>query len=337
MNPLISNAVYDNYFIGQLWQGGLLTLADQPNDPTFSNYSIYTNMADWYNVSTDQLDYFFNLKSGLKWQDDTPINASDVAFTYLAAMNPDLNSPAGPTLNRQLSNTTSIIVHNSTLIEFKLTQWDPLTLTNLFTLTILPQHVYSAGNLADVTKWSTDATDTGSGGAGSIIGSGPYEFVSYSNGVGKLKAWSGYDAAYASKFSEVPYNSAPTLTNITIVKINDADVALTALKNGEADYGDTNIGFNSIFSQVLAASNLVNVNATGAVWQELGLNQASPIWGLSPQDPSVLYYVAPTASSSVESSSTAGTPFGDITTIVGAMTFVAIVAVFYRKRKNRLE
>jgi ABC-type transport system substrate-binding protein len=59
MNPLISNAVYDNYFIGQLWQGGLLTLADQPNDPTFSNYSIYTNMADWYNVSTDQLTYFF--------------------------------------------------------------------------------------------------------------------------------------------------------------------------------------------------------------------------------------------------------------------------------------
>ena len=286
-NPLMTKSLYGNYYLSEVWPGNLMTVRNPDSDLTYTKSQLYNNFADWYNVSSDGYTYFFNLKSGLTFQDGSPITSKDVKFTYLSCLTPEIGCNLYSTLSKQLNNNSiTTFLSNSTLIKFQLTKLDPLTMTKLWSLPILPSNQYSQISYAN---WKTDQTNTGTN-SSAIVGTGPYKFNGFSNNNGSLIAWSGWNTSYDLKFSNLPLNShgVPAIQNITIVKINDANVALTDLENNEVDFGDTNIGFSPIFSQV-KSSGLDYQNSTGLSWQEFGLNQVSPIWGLCPIDPSVLY------------------------------------------------
>ena len=345
-NPLLSNYFIDNFYLSNLYLGGLMTLTNPTTDPTYLVADNSLNLANWYNVSADGLTYFFNLRPGLKWHDGTPITSADVVYTYKSMMAPAAGANGYSTISYQLDNA-SVTAVNSSLVKFTLTKDDPLTMFNLWGWTIIQNATYSQIPYAN---WLTDGTNT-AGNAAAITkinnaANGPYNLVSYASNVGLMTPWSGYDAAYNSKFSAtLPYAHVPVIGNITIVVRNDASVALAGLQSGELDYGDTNIGFSTVFANVktLAGAGTVQyLNATGSLFQELGLNQASPIWGLSPMNPAVLYPVTgPTtvtqsgsgATQTVISTHTTGTPFGDITSIVSAIMVMGVVTYFVRKKK----
>ena len=276
-NPLLANSVYDRYYLSQIWAGGLMTLGNPSNDSTHLTVNNYLNLADWYNVSADGYTYFFNLKPGLKWQDGSSITSEDVKFTYQSALTPVVGATAYATLARQLNNNSIITFpNNKTLIEFKLTS-------------IIPRAHYAQ---IPYDNWLTDPTNTGTN-TSVIIGSGPYEIQSYNNDIGYLSPWVDWNALYDAKFSNVPTHGVPIIQNVTIVVRNDPSTALTGLDSGELDFGDTNIGFSTVFANVTNDSNVRYINATGALFQELGLNQASPIWGLSPIKPIILLHSIP--------------------------------------------
>lgn len=114
------------------------------------------------------------------------------------------------------------------------------------------------------------------------------------------------------------------------------------------------IGFTSIYnSQILplVEKGLIQVyNNTTASYQELGLNQASTIWGYSPKNPSLLYIhsqttVLSTTSSTIISTTSTGNEslpgigfieqIGSIFLGLGAISFIGLIVFQYTQfRKN---
>jgi ABC-type transport system substrate-binding protein len=280
-NPFISNSWYDNYVLGTL-NYGLMTLSTPPGDLTYANYQLYTFFADWWNQSDDELTFFFNLKEGLQFEDGSVLNASDVVFSYDAMLNGAF--PGTSVYNSLMTNSSSggIIVHNETLIEFTLSRWDPFSELTLFGLSILSKEQMEA---IPLDNWATDSTNTGT----DLIGNGPYTFESVTNQVAYLKNSTIWTPDYYNKFSEVPYiaqaianGGFPVISNVTIVLVNQADVALTSLKTGQIDFIDSNTGLASVFNDITVGGQATYQTYVGTSWQEMGLNQGSPIWGLSP-------------------------------------------------------
>jgi ABC-type transport system substrate-binding protein len=338
VNPFVSNSWYDNFVLGTTFYG-MLTTSTPPGDLTYAAYESYNFFADWYNVSADELHWFFNLKTGLVFEDGSALNTSDVEFSYNSALNVSGGFPLHSTYKGQMNTTAEggITVHNSTLIEFQLYEWSPFTLLTLWGLPIVSKA--QMGSLP-VDQWSGHQTDYNA----TMLGNGPYTFESVSNNVAYLANAATWTPSYYNKFVDVPYMASaianagvPEITNVTVVLINSADVALTALKTGEIDWIDSNTGLSSVFDQIVTADSTYQTYVGGS-WQEFGLNQGSPIWGMNPIAPPV---TTTTTSGGATTTTTGGatttttsggsTPFGDIVTITAA--FVVIGAFSYSLRK----
>jgi ABC-type transport system substrate-binding protein len=370
LNPLLSTDVYSNFISSQFYQGGLLSLSDQPNDPTFANYSIYANLAySNYTLgpaidasgnaitSAPQRYYNFTLRSGMTWADGTPVTANDVAFTYMQVLNPSRNSRYQGGTAYYLNNQTSIKVYDNTHIGFNLTRWaDPFPFgESVFTLPVLPKAQF---NIAD---WAKADSDTGNGfpkGTNNLAqykstfnGNGPYmlNYIDTTTGYANLTKNPNYNAALYGNVPGQNVSIGPQFVGIQVEKTPTA--AIADLAAHIIDVADTTIGLTSIYATSIApqiynaATNPTGkfdeLNATGASWQEFTLNQASPIWGYSPQDFTAAYLAATqvttTATSAVSSSSTnTGTPFGDVYTIVGAIVAMGVINYTVRRRRKNI-
>lgn len=331
-NPFISNSFYDNFVLGNLHLGlvGTSTLSGSTDLYTFETFPIY---AEWYNTSTDELTWFFNMHDDLVWENGDSLNTSDVVFSFDAMLNGAFPASAGYRSQLKNSTTGAITAHNSTLIEFNLHRWDPFTNASaFFGLPILPES--QLGGVA-LDQWSSDDTDSNS----TLWSNGPYTFTNVENNVAQLQNSTTWTPAYYTKFSHIPYMNYPVISNVTVVLNNQADVALTALKNGEIDIIDYNTGLASIFDQINGTTSTYQLYS-GSVWQEMGLNQGSPIWGINPQAPPV----TTTTTTAVDTTTTDGgdttttdggsAPFGDVVTIAAAFVTVAAISFTLRRRRN---
>jgi ABC-type transport system substrate-binding protein len=340
--PLISNDVYSNYIVANLWAGGLLALAVPNNDLTQSLYQIYNNTASSYTLSADQMFYNFTLRTGVKWADGTDMNASDVEFTYKQILTPARNAISYGGLSYYMNNE-SIIVYDATHIGFNLTRWaDPFPFgEGLFTSTIVPKATY-----APIANWKSNAVNTGSNGSliTTLNANGPYQLSNLNTATGAANLtvnplWR--TSGYAQKFEVPAFNATPSLDFVLVQVEKDPTTAVADLKSGVLDYVDTNIGLTQVYPTIyplLASGQIAGYNATGSSWQEMGLNQASPIWGYSPQDINYPAASQPTTTGPVtvtqtDTTTTAGTPFGDIVTIVGAIVTMGVITFAVRKRK----
>jgi ABC-type transport system substrate-binding protein len=336
-NPYISNSWYDNYILGTTYYGLVTSIINASN--IWTTYGFFADFAGSdVKVVTDSEELFWNftLKSGLLFNDGSPMNASDVEFSYLSMLNGEF--PASSGYRSQLSNTSSIIVYDATHIGFNLTEWSPFSDISLFGLPILSKA--QMGQITNLTSWSTHHTNTNT----TLVSNGPYAFHSISGNTAYLvfnsTVWT---PAYTDKFDNVPYmyeldqnSGVPDITNVTIVLNNDATAALTALKNGEIDLIDSNSGLSSVYAQITGTAKVATY--TGASWQEAGLNQAHPIWGHNPIKPDPVVTTTTTSSAAVTTtgpeSSGPVSPFGDLATISVAFIFIGVVSYSIRKRKN---
>jgi len=100
-----------------------------------SNNELVGDLARDYKLSTSQTRYTVHLKQGLKWQDDYPITAADVVFTYKTIQNIESQSPLysswqGITVSKLDDYTVNFDLPNA-LSAF------PYSLTN----GIIPEHI----------------------------------------------------------------------------------------------------------------------------------------------------------------------------------------------------
>lgn len=127
INPLIAISDADRD-ISTLVYSGLLK-----SDGTGK---LINNLADYYEISEDGLEYTFVLKKELEWHDGTKITSEDVAFTVRLAQTPSVKS-----LKRANWEGVDVAVVDEYTIKFYLKKQYAPFLENA-TLGILPKHIW---------------------------------------------------------------------------------------------------------------------------------------------------------------------------------------------------
>lgn len=123
------------------------------------------DLATSWEVSADGKAYTFHLRHGVKWHDNVPFTAQDVAFTLAAIQNPDSRSP----LAASWQGVSATIKDDFTII-FNLPNAYPPFLANT-TVGILPRHM-----LETVEPSTLRAADFNQ----NPIGTGPFRVKSFS-------------------------------------------------------------------------------------------------------------------------------------------------------------
>ncbi len=245
-------------------------------------------------ISADGLNYTFNIRSGVKFQDGTStLTPADVFYSVARELR--LNDPHGPGWiigevlipdyytykggtfsGNNISATTGVpmnliqdaVTYNDTSVTFHLVTKDPafisrLAFNSVSVVSLTNVLANSGGNPYSQTAFNYVNTNP--------IGTGPYKFNQIQrNNFIALERWTGY------------WGTPATIQFVNLVQYPDDTSRLTALKNGEVDgaiiprtlqeslYTDVHSG-----SVVMTNSSSLNVNF-------LGLNQNINTTGLNP-------------------------------------------------------
>lgn len=130
LNPILASASDLDLDITRLVYSSLFRLNQK--------LEVENDLADSYEVSSDQKIYTVRLRQGLTWHDGTPFTADDVVFTIRSIQTPDYASP----LQSSFQGVEVEKVDDAT-VTFTLQQPYALFLTNL-TVGIAPQHVWES-------------------------------------------------------------------------------------------------------------------------------------------------------------------------------------------------
>ena len=171
----------------------------------------YPWLAKSFSWSPDGKSITFALRDDVKWSDGQKFTADDVAYTFqLMQQNKALNYIGVPITGVTTSGADSVTISFSAP-EF----------TNIYGIAgqtwIVPKHVWSAQS--DPATW-TDPTP---------IGTGPYVMDKFTAQGFTLKANQSY------------WGGVPAVSKVSFPAYSSNDVALTALTQGEIDYGGNNV------------------------------------------------------------------------------------------------
>ncbi|MDW8213066.1 MAG: peptide ABC transporter substrate-binding protein [Roseiflexaceae bacterium] len=168
------------------------TLAPQPD------------LATGWTASADGRVITFTLRSDAVWHDGRPVTADDAVFTLsaLRALEPETALIAG------LRRITEVTAPATNTVVVRLDErYAPIF--SLLAVPVLPRHVLSGENLADLNAWDAP------------VGSGPFRLEQREPGV-----------AITLAANQAFYRGAPLLDRVVFVVAPDARVAASALQDG---------------------------------------------------------------------------------------------------------
>lgn len=162
------------------------------------------DIAKEYSISEDGLIWTITLRDDVKFSDNTPLTAMDVAFTYNQAK----QTPS----EIDLTSLQSAIATGDYTLNFVMNQPFSPFLYTMTQLAIVPQESYTDSN-----TYSQNP-----------MGSGPYQFVSYTPGEQLI-------------LEQNPnyYGTAPNFQRLVFLMM-DADAAFSAVKAGAVDVAHSN-------------------------------------------------------------------------------------------------
>jgi peptide/nickel transport system substrate-binding protein len=167
-------------------------------------------LAESWQTSPDKLTWTYKIRRGMKWSDDKPITANDVAFTYNKIMT---DEAAGEANGNFVENFRSVTAtdKNTLVIKTKSPQANMLALD----IPVVPEHIWSK---VDVGKYDNDPVN------GQVVGSGPFIITDYRPGeYVKLKANKNF------------WRGRPKVDELRFVNFDNTDGALAALRSGQLD------------------------------------------------------------------------------------------------------
>ena len=174
-NPLISNIANDHY-VESVVYASLMTVNDQGELETY--------LADEYKVSDDQKTITYKINEDAKWHDGEDVTAEDVAFTFTSMASGDYTGGyygdvqnikgAEAYHDGKVDEIEGIKVIDENTIEIEFNKVHAPAVTNLGTVQILPEHIWSE---VAVGEW-TNKTDL----LNNPIGCGPYKLTEYKSG-----------------------------------------------------------------------------------------------------------------------------------------------------------
>lgn len=132
-----------------------------------STGSVIPWLAKSWTRSPDGLQYRFELRDGIKWQDGQPLTADDVKFTF-DYMLTGPGQAAPQSIFSSIPNA-QITVESPTVVTITLTKpFSPFEVTIAGRVAIIPKHIWE--NVTDPVKFTTPEA---------VIGSGPYKLEKY--------------------------------------------------------------------------------------------------------------------------------------------------------------
>jgi peptide/nickel transport system substrate-binding protein len=120
-------------------------------------------LAESYEVSDDNLELTFQLRQGVRWHDGEPFTSADVMFTFDTVRDPAV---LAPTARANLEAIESYEAPDAYTFRIRLREPSFLLFQYLEELTIIPQHIFSRGDINTHPNLRRP------------VGTGPFRFVS---------------------------------------------------------------------------------------------------------------------------------------------------------------
>lgn len=215
-NPILATAT-DGIFRAHLMFDSLVELDGATLEPI-------PRLASAWSISDDGLTYSFDLVDTAAWHDGDPVTADDVAFTVYSILHPDYSGPyrsswevlagADQVISGEAATIPAITVENPHRITFQLeAAYAPFLALAAARLMVIPKHL-----LEDVSPAAMLESDFEQ----APIGSGPYQFVSYTR-----------NADFVVEAFENYWGGAPVVKRVISRVIPDAQSLAIALETGE--------------------------------------------------------------------------------------------------------
>ena len=215
-NPLISNLAMDHY-VESVVYASLMTVNDQGELETY--------LADEYEVSDDQKTITYKINEDAKWHDGEDVTAEDIAFTFTSMASGDYTGGyygdvqnikgAQDYHDGKSSEIEGIKVVDEDTIEIEFEKVYAPAVTNLGTVQILPEHVWSE---VAVGEW-TNKTEL----LNNPIGCGPYKLTEYKSG------------SYVKFEAASDFFGGEAKTKNLVFKVINADTTQAEFKSGSID------------------------------------------------------------------------------------------------------
>jgi peptide/nickel transport system substrate-binding protein len=198
----------------------------------------------------DSLTLVFHLDRRARWQDGRPVTAGDVAFTFDAYTDPQVNSSSAPIL----AHIASVTARDSLTAVFRFRDRYPeMFYDAVYHMRILPAHL-----LASVPRDRWLSADFGR----APVGDGPYRFVAWTPEYVELAA----DSTF--------FLGRPHIRRLLWRFTPNLQVAISQLIADQADALET-LGPPTIAAQVQAAKQLTVYHYTGTNYAYLQFNLAA--------------------------------------------------------------
>ncbi len=156
LNPILTKNTYTADFLGFIYEGMTRLDKSQRAVPVLS---------DSWTVSPDGLIWNFHIRDGVRWQDGKAFTADDVEFTIQTIRNNSIDSIYKPLFQ----NMVTCVAVDSSNIKIALGKPNSF-LPEMMSFPILPKHQFSKKDVLSSSKQF------------SPIGTGPYNYVSYTHG-----------------------------------------------------------------------------------------------------------------------------------------------------------
>lgn len=215
-HPTLYNDIYDGR-VNQLVYSTLLTIDE--------NNKFVPNLAESYEVSSDNLTITFKLNKKAKWHDGQPVTAADVAYTFTTIADPAYTGPrfgeidkiagAQDYHDKKADKISGIKIIDDNTISFTYSEIFAPALANFSIRAIIPKHIWEKVPVADWDK-QTDLLKN-------PIGSGPFKMSKF----------------VPDQYVELVKNDdyflgAPNLDKF-ILKVSNQDTAQSELIKGDLD------------------------------------------------------------------------------------------------------
>jgi peptide/nickel transport system substrate-binding protein len=186
-------------------------------------------VAESWTQSDDGLTWTFKIRDGMTFQDGQPFTANDIAFTY----NKTLECKLGNSLDYLVPDFTDEITATSPTELVWTTKTPTSAPARPPWVYIVPEHLWGNSSCDDIKK--APFFEDGS----PMVGSGPFQLTEWEKG----ESWT-------MTANKNYWGGAPHIDQFTVVKYNNSEALVNALKNGEVDYAA--LGSVDLFDQLTA-------------------------------------------------------------------------------------
>jgi peptide/nickel transport system substrate-binding protein len=210
---------------------------------------------DW-SQSEDGLTWTINMRDDATWQDGQPLTASDVAFTY----NKTLDCKLGNSLDYMVPDFTESIEATSPTTLVWTTNKPTSAPIRPPWVYIAPEHLWGNSSCDEIKK--APFFENGK----PMVGSGPFQLTEWNKGENwTMTANPNY------------WGGAPQIDKFKVVKYNNAEAMVQALKNGEIDY--VLISSVDLFNQLATSGSQYGITThvgPAVSFGQLSMNMCNP-------------------------------------------------------------